>query len=214
MSENYVQNYICAIENPLPEMVDTFHEELEMLKNHCNKDSIVLDVGSGAGRPANMLSEYVKKIVCIDNDEKMLLAAKERYGDSANIDFLNEDALALTFPNDSFDLAYATYNLVGWLKKSERQQLIDEMRRVAKEGTRIINLTWKDDKETTEFLKRYYPAIGVDIIEADEGKTVTSKGVIERISKDELLEYYKGAELKDINFIEVNPVWVAIVGTK
>lgn len=214
MTEDYVQNYIQAIENPLPELKATFDKELEVLKDYADENSVVLDVGCGAGRPADLFSKFVKKIICVDNDKKMLLVAKERCKDCDNVEILEDDALSLNFPESSFDLVYATYNLIGSIEKSERQKLVDEMKRVAKNGTKIINMTWKNSKETTDFIKKYYPAIGIEIIEANEKKTVTSKGVFERVSKEELLEYYTSADLNDIKFIEVGPVWTAIIGTK
>lgn len=214
MAEDYVQNYIQAIENPLPELKDTFCKELEILKNNSDKNSVVLDVGCGAGRPADLLSKFVKKIVCIDNDKKMLDVAKERCKDIDNVEILDNDALDISFSDNSFDLVYATYNLVGSLKKSERQNLIEEMKRVAKNNSKIINITWKDNIETTEFLKKYYPSIGINIIDSDESRTVTLKGTFERISKDELLEYYTSAKLKNIKFVDVGTVWIAIIGIK
>lgn len=214
MAEDYVQNYIQAIENPLPELKNTFDKELEILKNNSDKNSVVLDVGCGAGRPADLLSKFAKKIVCIDNDKKMLNVAKERCKKIDNVEILEGDALNISFPDKSFDLVYATYNLVGSLKKSKRQKLIDEMKRVAKKYTKIINITWKDNKETTDFLKRYYPSIGIDIINANESKTITSKGIFERVSKKELFEYYTSANLKNIEFVEVGVVWIAVIGVK
>ncbi len=214
MTEDYVQNYIQVIENPLPELKNTFNKELETLNNNSEKNSVVLDVGCGAGRPADLLSKFVKKIVCIDNDKKMLDVAKERCKNIDNVEILEDDALDISFSDKSFDLVYATYNLIGSLKKSERQKLINEMKRVAKDNTKIINLTWKDNKETTEFLKKYYPSIGINIIGSDESKTDTSKGTFERISKKELLEYYTSANLKNIKFVDVGMVWIAIIGTK
>lgn len=214
MAEDYVQNYIQAIENPLPELKNTFDKEIEILKNNSEKNSVVLDVGCGAGRPADLLSKFVKKIVCIDNDKKMLDFAKERCKDVENVEILEDDTLDISFSDKSFDLVYATYNLVGSLKKSERQKLINEMKRVAKDNTKIINLTWKDNRETTEFLKKYYPSIGIDIINSNESETITSKGTFERISKKELLEYYTSANLKNIQLLDVGSVWIAIIGIK
>lgn len=214
MAEDYVQNYVRAIENPLPELKNTFSEELKVLKRFLNKNSVVLDVGCGAGRPADLLSKFVKKIVCVDNDEKMLALAKERCKNLGNAEILKGNALNLDFQDDSFDLVYATYNLVGSLEKPERQKLIDEMRRIAKGNAKIINITWKDNEETTEFLKKYYPSIGIEIIKSDNLKTVTSKGTFGRISKRELLEYYISANLKNVEFMEVGPAWIAIIGTK
>jgi len=214
MTEDYVRNYIQAIENPLPELKNTFNKELEILKNNLNKNSVVLDVGCGAGRPADLLSKFVKKIVCIDNDKKMISIAKERCKKMSNVEILEDDALNLNFQENSFDLVYATYNLIGSLKKSARQKLIDEMKRVVKDNSKIINITWKDNKETTEFLKRYYPSIRIEVIESDNSKTITSKGIFERISKEELLEYYTSANLKEIKFVDVGSVWTAIIGIK
>ena len=45
MTDDYIKNYIQAIDNPLPELKNTFNKELEILKNCSNKDSVVLDVG-------------------------------------------------------------------------------------------------------------------------------------------------------------------------
>ena len=88
------------------------------------------------------------------------------------------------------------------------------MKRVSKNNAKIINITWKDNKETTEFLKRYYPSIRIEVIESDNSKTITSKGIFERISKEELLEYYTSANLKEIKFVDVGSVWIAIIGIK
>lgn len=214
MVEDYVQNYIQAIENPSPELKNTFDKELEILKKNSDQNSIVLDVGCGAGRPADLLSRFVKKIVCVDNDKKMLSVAKEKCKEIDNVKILEDNALNLSFSDNSFDLVYATYNLIGSLKKSERQNLINEMKRVAKNNSKIINITWKDNKETTEFLKKYYSSIGIEIIYSDESKTVTSKGTFERISKNELLKYYTSANLKNIEFVEIGTVWIAIIGIK
>src|SRR3989344_7422045 len=104
MVEDYVQNYIQAIDNPLPELKNSFDKELKILKNHSSKTSVVLDVGCGAGRPSDLLSKFVKKIVCIDNDKKMLKFAKERCKNINNIEILEDDALNLNFPDNSFDL--------------------------------------------------------------------------------------------------------------
>ncbi len=214
MIEDYVQNYIQAIENPLSELKNTFNKELEILKKNSNNNFVALDVGCGAGRPADLLSRFFKEIICIDNDKKMLDFAKERCRNIPNIKILEDNALNLNFLEKSFDLVYATYNLIGSLRKSDRQKLVNEMKRVVKDGSKIINITWKNNKKTTEFLKKYYPSIGIKVNESDNFKTTTSKGTFERVSKNELLEYYKSANLKNVEFVDVGPVWIAIIGTK
>ncbi len=213
-TNSYVNNYIQAINNPLPELKDSFVRELELLKDSSDKDDIVLDVGCGAGRPADLFSAFVRKIICIDNDKNMLDLARQRCKNIDNIEIREGDALHMDFADDQFDLVYATYNLIGSLPKSDRQQLVDEMVRVARTGARIINITWKDNRETTDFLLKYYPSIGIEVISASDSKTVTSKGTFFRVSRQELVDYYTNANIKNINFVDVGPVWIAVVGNK
>ena len=211
MIQDYVKNYINAINDPLPEMKVTFTAEFNFLRQYIKPNYTILDVGCGAGRPAGALASLCKKIIGIDNDSKMLSEAKKR---CSNIEIINGNALNMKFKDNTFDLVYTTYNLVGCLKKSERQNLINEMKRVVKPTSKIINIVWKNDKNTTAFLSKYYPSIGIDILKINEAKTITSTGVFERISRDELLGYYKAAGINEIKFLGVGPVWLAIIGSK
>ncbi len=214
MTRTYIDNYVRAIDNPLPELKATFESEFELLKRHSYDTSIVLDVGCGAGRPANELSKYVRSVYCVDNDPAMILLANKRCQLRNNVRIMLDDALKLSISDCNFDLTYATYNLLGSMDKSDRQEAICEMKRVTKERRTIINIGWNNNVDTTEFLKQYYPSIGIDIIKSDKFKTITSKGEFDRISKDELGEYYESAELHNIKFVEVGPLWHAIIGTK
>lgn len=211
---SYFLNYIKAVDNPLPELKETFDAELELLKNLANTNSVVLDVGCGVGRPADKLAKFVKKIVAIDNNEQMREEAKLRCGDISNIEISEEDALSMNFSDNTFDLAYATYNLVGSVNENDRQNLINEMRRVVKVGGLVINFTWKNDDVATNFLKRYYPSIGIKILDITNKKTITSEGEFARISKAELENYYNESGLTNIVFKDINPVWTAIIGKK
>jgi len=57
-------------------------------------------------------------------------------------------------------------------------------------------------------------SIGIQIIEYSDSKTITSKGIFKRITKKELFKYYTSANIKKIEFIDVESVWFAIVGVK
>lgn len=117
---NYSGNLIRAIENPLPELKRTFKYELEFLKRNSDKNSIVLDVGCGVGRPTIQFAPYVKKIIGIDDDQNLINMAIKNSKMIKNIEFLNNDALNLNFPEESFDLTYCTYNLIGMLEGENR----------------------------------------------------------------------------------------------
>jgi ubiquinone/menaquinone biosynthesis C-methylase UbiE len=214
MTENYVGNYIRAINHPLLPLQKTFDAELAFILKNSAEGYLIMEAGCGAGRPAYDISSHVKRVVCIDNDKKMLEFAKERCRGRKNIEIMLKDALHTGFLDNTFDLTYATYNLIGSLRKDERQKLVDEMSRITRKGGKIITITWKDDKKTTFFLRKYYPSIGIKIIESDAQKTMTSKGTFERIQKKGLAEYYQKAQLKNIRFDSIGPVWLAITGTK
>ena len=214
MLHDYVREYIKAIDKPLPELAETFEKELEFLKQHCDEDHVVLDVGCGAARPAINLSPYVKKIYSIDNNQRMVDLALGRLGDAKNIEVRKENALKTGFPEESFDFVYDTYNLLGSIEKEDRQKLINEMARVVKKGGKITNITWKDDDVTRDFLGRYYPAIGIQITRMNHYTTETSKGVFDRFRREELKEFYEKAGLKNIEFYDIGHVWMAIIGEK
>jgi len=212
--DNYAQNYFKAVQNPLPQLKKVFEVELNFLKSFITKESKVVDFGCGIGRPARDLALYVKEINAFDNDDKVLEKAREYCKGINNILIENRNAFHTNYPDNNFDLVYATYNLIGSINKEDRLKLVKEMVRIGKLDSKIVNITWLDNNITTEFLKKYYPTIGIDVISINEHETVTSKGVFGRIAREELLKYYKQAKLRDIYFKELNPVWLAIIGTK
>jgi ubiquinone/menaquinone biosynthesis C-methylase UbiE len=214
MMHDYVREYIRAIDQPLPELAKTFDSELKFLKSYCSKDTLVLDVGCGAARPATTLAPFVKKITSIDHNQAMIDLATGRSEGIENIEIKKDDALDMSFGDESFDLVYDTYNLIGSLEKNERQKLVNEMTRVAKKGGKVMNIVWKDNVETTDFLRKYYPAIGIEVLNISEAGTITSKGTFDRFTRDELKEFHENAGLKNIQFTDVGPVWMAIVGEK
>lgn len=210
----YLQNYLRAIRRPLLSLKKTFEVERGFLKSRVQPDFVVLDVGCGVARPTTDLAPFVKKIVGIDNDVRALKIAKKKCKRFKNIELRRMNALGLHFPSNSFDVSYSTYNLIGSFEKKDILRFVREMARVTKKGGQLINVTWKNDPAVTRFLSRYYPSIGLSIIELDETKTVTDKGTFDRLSKEDLRRYYKKAGLKKIRFFEIEPVWRAIVGTK
>jgi ubiquinone/menaquinone biosynthesis C-methylase UbiE len=184
--KSYFKNYLRAIDEPLPELKETLTAEFEFLKSNFEPDYEVLDVGCGVGRPANILASCCKKIIGIENDLETLTEAKERCRKIDNLEILNKDALRTSFEDNSFDLVFATYNLIGSIKKEERQTLINEMTRLVKLGGKVINITWKQNDLTTKFLEKYYPSIGINIVKIDNTKAVCKNYTFERISRAEL----------------------------
>ncbi len=213
MENNYFHNYLSAIDNPLPELKLTFQSEYKFFKRSLNPHFNLLEIGCGAGRLLKMLAPLCERAVGVDTEAIMLDEAKKRCS-AENIHLLRMDGLNLGFHDNLFDLTYSTYNLIGSLDQKNRQQLISEMARVTKKGGKVVNFTWRSNDATTNFLKEYYPSIGIRIIEINQAKTVTSKGTFERISKGELLHYYQFANLKEIEFLNIGPLWLVVIGHK
>lgn len=207
---DYVQNYLHAIRNPLPEMRSAFEAELSLLERYA-ANGVVLDMGCGAGRPAIALSACAKIVIGIDNDPRMLAATlgTEYY---RNLLLRFADALDTPFLDRTFDLTYATYNLIGSIPVEQRQGLVNEMARVTRKKGQVITITWKDDGQTTDFLRRYYPSIGIELLDIDGQRAVTSKGTFDKVPEVELRRYYRTSGIAVAEVLDVGPVWKAIVG--
>lgn len=214
MSTPYVHEYLRAIDHPLRLLGETFRAEYDFLLTQISKKSVVLDVGCGAGRPSKDLAPFCQKIVCLDNDKEMLSYAMQRSVGVSNISFEFGEAAAMDFPNESFDFTFATYNLIGSVSFVERAKIVSEMLRVTKKGGKVLFVTWKDDVSTTEFLKKYYPSIGINVISISSSRTETTKGTFDRLSLNDLKKYAEDAGLKNIREVELGPVWYGVLGTK
>jgi SAM-dependent methyltransferase len=91
----------------------------------------VLDVGTGTGRVALLLSKAGASVTGIDASDEMLKVARERAAaEHAEVQFLSGDAHALAFPDRSFDVVVSSRVLMH----TPRWQIcIDEWCRVARD---------------------------------------------------------------------------------
>jgi ubiquinone/menaquinone biosynthesis C-methylase UbiE len=100
----------------------------------------VLDVGCGTGALCSVLAEEGFVVTGVDPARRMLEIAKRKAAGQAagqaegqKIAFVEGNALeGLSFPDNSFDVAIASYVAHG-LQKQERQKLYAEMSRVARD---------------------------------------------------------------------------------
>jgi len=96
--------------------------------------SRALDVATGTGDLAIALGERGAEVVGVDFAEKMLEIARRK---APQIDFRQGNALALEFPDDSFDAATAGF---GARNFSDLDQGLREMARVVRTGGRVVVL--------------------------------------------------------------------------
>lgn len=99
----------------------------------------VLDIGVGSGSWALELHKQGAQVTGIDFSQKMLKKAKDRC--PREITILQADALALPFPDQSFDIVTSSLVLHG-PGKEKREKILKEMMRVSR-GTLIINDYYK-----------------------------------------------------------------------
>ena len=111
-----------------------------------------IDVGCGTGALCRALTEQGLDIQCVDHAEKMLNVAKNIRGND-HLSFSYGDALVgLSFPDKTFDLAFATHVAHG-LEADDRSMLYRELARVAKHY--VVLYDFIDSKSTLiSFIER------------------------------------------------------------
>lgn len=113
---------------------------IEIVLESSNNENVdtILEVGSGQGTDAILVSRNTKYVVGIDISVKALKIAKflsQMKKDRKNISFIVGDAEHLPFKEDIFDIVYCK-DLLHHV--SDSMVAVSEMKRVTKEGRSII----------------------------------------------------------------------------
>lgn len=202
---NYFKQYIKAVSQPLPEMADYFEKENNYLKNLVTSESVVLDVGCGNGRTTKFLAPYVKKIVGIDYNPKMIKSARENLVGISNVEFLQEDFFEAELLQ-SFDLVFASYSLLGSVEMNpeNRKQFLQKMAKHTKLGGHVVVSAWS--VAGIDFAKSYYPYIGINVLKIEDNNVVTDQGIVKRFSKQDLEKLAEGIGTS-FNIIELTKLF-------
>ncbi|MDX1496791.1 MAG: metalloregulator ArsR/SmtB family transcription factor [Salinisphaeraceae bacterium] len=98
----------------------------------------VLDIASGDGLLAELLTEHAKSVTCVDISEAVIQAGERQLGKHPHIMFKYGDMHELPFENASFDTAF----LMHALTYTEKPQLvIKEAARILRPGGQLILAT-------------------------------------------------------------------------
>ena len=100
--------------------------------------ALTVDVACGTGFLTRHLSG---EVVCLDQSENMLAVAQQQVPAAQ---FVQGDALALPFPNDSFERVFASY-FYCHLEEDDRNLFLAEARRVAPELV-VVASRWDEDQ--------------------------------------------------------------------
>jgi ubiquinone/menaquinone biosynthesis C-methylase UbiE len=94
---------------------------------------LILEVGTGTGSMSVFLSQRGHKLTAIDNDPEVLALAQvhaDKFGGKA-LTFLEADAFALPFPDQSFDVVFHQ-GLLEHFNDSDIRAMLTEQLRVAR----------------------------------------------------------------------------------
>ena len=95
----------------------------------------VLDIASGDGVLAELLSPHANRYVCIDTSTRVVVAAGERLRRFPNVEVREGDMHALPFKDGSFDLVVLMHALTY---SSKPAQAVAEAARVLRKGGRLL----------------------------------------------------------------------------
>lgn len=186
----YFEEYIRAVNNPLPKMRDYFLKEIDYIKSLVSSDSVILDVGCGNGRMLKELAPAVGKATGIDYDAAMITEAKKNLRGIKKSELILGNFFEME-PAAVRDVVFASYNLLGSTEIStdRRDFLLAMMKRHAKPGGHVLASVWSDSG--IDFAKEYYPAIGIKVIGIEKYDVITDHGSFKRFTKAELEELAK-----------------------
>ena len=119
----------------------------------------VLDVGTASGNTALSAARRRARVTAIDLVPSLLERARQRASaEGLAVDFQEGDAMALAFPDASFDAVVSTF---GAIFAPDADQTAAEMARVCRPGGKVALAAWTPDGmlgRLFRLLARYAPA--------------------------------------------------------
>lgn len=124
----------------------------------CNRESVVLEVGSGMGLASKHIARRVKALHCCDISESFLAIAKKECTGIDNIEFHKIEHAVLPFPDAFFDIIFADAVFIH-LNLYDIFWYFTEFQRLAKKGAKVhINVSdgSKMDMDKLSEMAGYY----------------------------------------------------------
>jgi ubiquinone/menaquinone biosynthesis C-methylase UbiE len=129
-------------------------------KMGCNKESVVLEIGSGMGFTSKYIAQEVKHLYCSDISASFLEFARKECSGIPNIDFIkiDEEPATFSFQDEFFDIIFADAVFIH-LNLYDIYWYFSEFQRLAKRhGTvfiNIMNASRIDAKKLSEMAEFY-----------------------------------------------------------
>ena len=115
--------------------------ELSFLKEYVENGDKILDLGCGNGRLAELFKDKEIEYVGIDNSEKLIELAKNRYA-TEKIRFIATDGVNLPFPDSYFNKIFSIAVLHHIPSRELRLKFLNEAQRVLKKDGIVVFTVW------------------------------------------------------------------------
>jgi putative AdoMet-dependent methyltransferase len=151
-------------ENPIR---NEYEQALNWTANQIERDSSVLELGSGTGN-LTIKMKQAKKLVCVDISDKMTEIAKPKTRNQTNIKFIKSDILEFFENNtEKFDYIVSTYS-IHHLTEEEKLILFDYIYDNLKENGKAIftDLMFENEEKKMETVSKYRLLGRNDIVKA------------------------------------------------
>jgi 2-polyprenyl-6-hydroxyphenyl methylase/3-demethylubiquinone-9 3-methyltransferase len=126
-----------------PRVQQYLEAEIRFVLGRLARDDAVLELGCGYGRATFRLAETARRVVGIDTSTESLALARRLAGSGSPCEFLEMDAVALTFDDAQFDVVVCIQNGICAFGV-DQAMLLRQALRVTRPGGRLLFSTYSE----------------------------------------------------------------------
>jgi len=117
--------------------------EIRFVLAYLERNDVVLELGCGYGRVTFRLAKVARRVVGIDTSIESLMLARQLAGSNSQCEFMEMDALELTFGESEFDKVVCVQNGICAFGV-DQEMLLRQALRVTRPGGRALFSTYSE----------------------------------------------------------------------